>query len=143
MGPLAEIILILISAKVLGELAERAGFPSLVGEISAGILLGPALLGLVIPGTTIEIFSEIGIIALLFISGAQLNIRTFSRSEKAGAVTAAGGIVVPFVLGIVFGFLSGLRYFSIHAAEAGHAHQFHRGGSGYSISTCRLRPEHS
>jgi len=109
MGPLAEIILILISAKVLGELAERVGFPSLVGEISAGILLGPALLGLVIPGETIEIFSDIGIIALLFISGVQLNIRTFSRSEKAGAVTAAGGIAVPFVLGILLGFLSGFN----------------------------------
>ena len=107
MGPLAEIILILISAKVFGELAERVGFPSLVGEISAGILIGPALLGLVIPGETIEIFSDIGIIALLFISGVQLNIRTFSRSEKAGAVTAAGGIAVPFILGILLGFLSG------------------------------------
>jgi Kef-type K+ transport system membrane component KefB len=107
MSPLLEIILILISAKVLGELAERAGFPSLVGEISAGILLGPALLGWVLPGETIEIFSDIGIIALLFISGAQLNIRTFARSEKAGAVTAAGGIAVPFILGSLLGFLSG------------------------------------
>jgi len=107
MSPLLEIILILTSAKVLGELAERAGIPSLVGEISAGILLGPALLGLIVPGETIEIFSDIGIIALLFISGAQLNIRTFTRSEKAGAVTAAGGIAVPFVLGILLGFLSG------------------------------------
>ncbi len=107
MGPLIELILVLVGAKVLGELAERSGFPSLVGEISAGILLGPAILGVVVPGETIEIFSDIGIIALLFISGAQLNIRTFSRSEKAGVVTAAGGIAVPIVLGVLLGILSG------------------------------------
>ncbi len=108
MSPLIELILILVGAKVLGELAERSGFPSLVGEISAGILLGPALLGWVVPGETIEIFSDIGIIVLLFISGAQLNIRTFSRSEKAGMVTAVGGIAVPFLLGFLLGILSGL-----------------------------------
>jgi Kef-type K+ transport system membrane component KefB len=107
MSPLIEIIIILVSAKVLGEIAERSGFPSLVGELCAGILLGPALLGLVFPDETIMTFSDIGIIALLFISGAQLNIRTFSRSEKAGVITAAGGIAVPLVLGILFGLLSG------------------------------------
>ncbi len=70
--------------KILGELAERAGFPALIGEIGAGALLGPLIFNIVTPDETIEFFSDIGIIALLFISGAQINLQAFYKTEKAG-----------------------------------------------------------
>ncbi len=110
MSPLIEIILILIVAKILGELAERAGFPALIGEIGAGALLGPFILNIVTPGETIEFFSDIGIIALLFISGAQINLQAFYKTGKAGAFTAVAGVAVPFVSGITLGLLMGFQH---------------------------------
>ena len=107
MDPLVEIILLLIAAKILGELAERAGFPALIGEIGAGALLGPLIFNLVTPNETIEFLSTIGIIALLFISGAQINLQAFTRTGKAGAVTAVAGVAVPLVAGVLLGVLMG------------------------------------
>jgi Kef-type K+ transport system membrane component KefB len=110
MSPLIEIILILIVAKILGEVAERAGFPALIGEIGAGALLGPLILNIVTPDETIEFFSDIGIIALLFISGAQINLQAFYKTEKAGAFTAAAGVAVPFVAGAALGLVMGFEH---------------------------------
>lgn len=107
MSPVAVILLLLVTAKGLGELLERAGFPSLIGEIAAGAILGPAVLGLIGPGEPIEIFADIGLIVLLFMSGVQLNMRTFAKSGKAGAIVAVAGVAIPLFAGIVLGLASG------------------------------------
>lgn len=108
MDPIVAIVLILGLAKVFGELLERGGYPPMIGEIAAGILVGPAVLGLVTMNETLELFSTIGVIALLFISGVEMNARAFAAARNAAALTAVTGIVVPFVLGIVGGALLGL-----------------------------------
>ena len=77
MDVILQIILLLICAKLFGELLERIGYPALIGEIAAGILLGPSLLGFVTTNETLEVFADIGIIALLFISGAEMNLKSF------------------------------------------------------------------
>ncbi|MFA5296287.1 MAG: cation:proton antiporter [Methanoregulaceae archaeon] len=107
MSPLIEIVLLLIVAKILGELAERAGFPALIGEVGAGALLGPLIFNLVSPNETIEFLATIGIITLLFISGAQINLQAFSRTAKPGAYTAVAGVAVPLVAGVSLGVLAG------------------------------------
>lgn len=102
-----QVILILVVAKVFGEIVERAGYPALIGEIGAGVLLGPSVLGFVEYGGVIEFLAEIGIIALLFISGVQMNMKSFVASEKAAVSTALAGVGVPLLLGILVGTFAG------------------------------------
>jgi Kef-type K+ transport system membrane component KefB len=107
MDPLLQVILVLVVAKVFGEIVERAGYPALIGEIGAGVLLGPSVLGFVEYGGVIEFLADIGIIALLFISGVQMNLKSFVASEKAAVSTALAGVGVPLALGIVLGTVAG------------------------------------
>lgn len=102
------LLLILVTAKLMGELVERTGYPSMIGEILAGIVLGPAVLGLVDPTPELESFAEIGIIALLFISGIELNLAGFARARNTAAATAAGGIIIPLAAGWLLGVLFSL-----------------------------------
>ena len=102
------LILLLVLAKLFGELVERAGYPALLGEVAAGIVLGPSLLNWIVFDTTVEIFSNIGIIALLFLSGTELSLKFFMEARYIAASTATGGVVVPFLLGIGFGYVFSL-----------------------------------
>ncbi len=110
MDPIVAIIVILVVAKIFGEALERLGYPPMIGEIGAGILLGPAVLGLVTLDEALEVFSTIGVIALLFISGVEMNPKAFAAAKNAAAFTAATGVAVPFVLGFVGGALLGLSF---------------------------------
>jgi Kef-type K+ transport system membrane component KefB len=105
MDVILQILLLLITAKLFGELLEQRGYPSLIGEIIAGIVLGPSLLSLVVPNPTLEVFSDIGVVALLFLSGAEMNLRTFVERRYIGASTAIAGVAVPFAGGILLGTL--------------------------------------
>lgn len=105
MDVILQILLLLICAKLLGELVERAGYPALIGEIAAGILLGPSLLGLVTPNETLEVFADIGIIALLFVSGAEMDLKSFLERRNVAVTTAVAGVFVPFAGGAVLGYL--------------------------------------
>ncbi|NYT06308.1 MAG: hypothetical protein GKC04_08105, partial [Methanomicrobiales archaeon] len=104
---LLAIILLLATAKALGEVLERTGYPAMIGEIAAGIVLGPSLLGIVAMDGTMEIFADIGLIALLFISGVELNIAQFIQARTVAASTALAGVVVPFSFGFCIGALLG------------------------------------
>lgn len=104
------LLLVLVTAKVLGEIVERIGYPSMIGEILSGILLGPAVLGLVEPTIELEGFADLGIIALLFISGIEINLAGFARARNTAAATAAGGILVPLAAGWLLGALFSFSY---------------------------------
>jgi len=108
---LLQLLLILIVAKFFGELFERVGIPAMIGEIGAGIVLGPAILGIVVMGDTLKIFSDIGIITLLFISGVEMDVRLIVKSKGIAASTALAGVVVPFVTGWIIGTFFGLTFF--------------------------------
>ena len=110
MDILLQILLLLIAAKLFGEILERRGYPSLIGEILAGIVLGPSLLSLVAPNPTLEVFSDIGVVALLFLSGAEMNPRAFLEKRNIAVSTAIMGVVVPFAGGILLGMLLNLSF---------------------------------
>ncbi|MDN7025717.1 cation:proton antiporter [Methanoculleus sp. FWC-SCC1] len=110
MDPIVAIIVILVVAKVFGEGLERLGYPPMIGEIGAGVLLGPAVLGLVTLDETLEVFATIGVIALLFISGVEMNPKAFAAAKSAAAFTAGTGVAVPFALGFLGGALLGLSF---------------------------------
>jgi len=97
---LRDILIVLVAAKVAAELAERVGVPPVVGEILAGILIGPSLLGWVGAGDQVlRTLGEIGVILLLLEVGMEMNLSELGRVGRASLTVASVGVVAPLVLG--------------------------------------------
>ena len=94
-----HLIIILMSARILGELAAHVGVPSVIGEIMAGVILGPSLLGFIEPYDMLRVLAEIGVILLLFEVGLETDVSELAATGIKAAVVAIAGFVVPFVLG--------------------------------------------
>lgn len=94
-----QLVVILFSARFLGELVARFHVPSVIGELLAGIIIGPSLLLLVEPTAIIKILAEIGIILLLFEVGVETNLARLAQTGAKPFVVALGGIILPFFLG--------------------------------------------
>jgi Kef-type K+ transport system membrane component KefB len=92
---------ILLTARLFGELASRLQIPPVIGELLAGIVLGPSLLGWIEPTAVIKLLSEIGIILLLFKVGLETNVRKLIKAGRKSLVVALAGFVLPFVLGFL------------------------------------------
>src|SRR5512141_2335793 len=91
--------IILIAARLFSEIAGRHGIPSVIGELFAGLLVGPSLLGWITPDATMKLLAEIGIILLLFEVGMDTDLFRLARSGIKPVVVAVVGFVLPFVLG--------------------------------------------
>lgn len=96
---LLQIAAIILTARVFAELAAWMGAPSIIGELCAGIILGPSLLGWIEPNAVINLLAEIGIILLLFEVGLEIDIGRLIRSGGRSATIAVAGFVFPFLLG--------------------------------------------
>ena len=93
------LFLILIVARFLGELFARYGIPSVLGELSAGVLLGSSVLGIVQPNEILKILAEIGIILLLFEVGLETDFARLKDAGKKSFVVAILGVILPFCIG--------------------------------------------
>jgi|SRR5882672_643959 len=100
---LLELFAIFLAAKVVGELFERVYLPAVLGEILAGVVLGPFALSWVHPSDTIESIAEIGAIFVLFNAGLETSPGDLIRVGRTALLVALAGIVFPFVLG--FGYM--------------------------------------
>ena len=96
---LLHLLIILVTARLFAEIAVRLGAPSVIGELTAGIVLGPSLLGWIHPGEVIKYLAEIGILLLLFEVGLETDVRKLIKTGRSSAVVALGGFFIPFVLG--------------------------------------------
>ncbi|MEO5679562.1 MAG: cation:proton antiporter, partial [Acidimicrobiales bacterium] len=100
---LLEILVILIAAKAAAELAERLKVPAVLGEIVAGVLIGPSVLGLVEssgPASgALRVLAEIGVILLLLEVGMEMDVGELSAVGRASLLVGTAGVVVPFALG--------------------------------------------
>jgi Kef-type K+ transport system membrane component KefB/predicted amino acid-binding ACT domain protein len=96
---LLDILVVLFAAKMAAELAERAGLPAVVGEILAGILIGPSVLGLVGNDEVLRTLGELGVILLLFDVGLEMDLAELAAVGRASMMVATVGVVVPFVSG--------------------------------------------
>ncbi len=106
-GIVADLAIILFAAKLGDELFKRIGQPAIVGEILAGLLIGPSVLGIVEPGETIEVFAELGVVFLLFWVGLETKLSDMREVGSTAAIVGVSGVVVPFAAGAAAGLLFG------------------------------------
>lgn len=96
---LLDLALILISTKLLGLLTRRVKMPQVVGALLAGLILGPACLGILKETEFIHQVSEIGVIVLMFCAGLETDIGELKRTGKASFIIALMGVLIPLVGG--------------------------------------------
>src|SRR3989440_9990753 len=96
--PLA-LLIIFGSAKLLAELCERLGQPGIVGEILAGALVGPSVLGWISPNETLKALSDLGVMFLLFGVGLEVKASELLSVGGTAASVAVLGVVLPFAAG--------------------------------------------
>lgn len=98
-GFFLTLFLILIVARFLGELFARWGIPSVLGELSAGILLGASVFDIVRPNEILKILAEIGIILLLFEVGLETDFQRLKNAGRKSFTVAILGVILPFTVG--------------------------------------------
>jgi Kef-type K+ transport system membrane component KefB len=96
--PLA-MLCVFASAKLVRELFERMKQPGIIGEIAAGVLIGPHVLGWIQPGEVLSTLSELGVMFLLFRIGLEVNPADLIRVGGTALASATAGVVVPFFAG--------------------------------------------
>lgn len=113
---LFQIIAIVIVARIFGWIFRKIGQPSVIGEIIAGIVLGPSLFGLYFPDMkealfpadslgNLQLLSQVGLILFMFVIGMELDLKALKNKANDAVVISHASIVIPFALGI------GLAYF--------------------------------
>ena len=109
---LTSILLLLIIAFVLGELFERYGLPSVVGEILAGLILGPAVLNLVQPGATFSAIAEISLFFIILYIGIEATTDTFRANFGKSLSFSATSFFIPVIIMILVShYVLDLSYF--------------------------------
>ena len=96
---LFSLALILLSTKVLGLVTKRFQLPQVVGALLAGLILGPAMLGVISETEFIDQMAEIGVIVLMFCAGMETDIQELKQSGKASFIIALIGVIVPLIGG--------------------------------------------
>lgn len=109
---LSTVGVLLLAARVAGELADRYGLPTVLGEIAAGIALGPTILGRFAPDVAAALFPATGprvdvldglfllaIVLFMLVAGMEVDLSTVWRQGRAAAVVGIAGTVLPFLLG--------------------------------------------
>lgn len=93
------LFVMLAAAKVMAEIFERLRQPAVVGEILAGVVIGPSVLGWVEPSELITVLAEIGVIFLLFTVGLETKPRDISQVGRRAVIVGVLGVILPFVAG--------------------------------------------
>ncbi|TAN04839.1 MAG: cation:proton antiporter [Rhodanobacteraceae bacterium] len=96
---LLEVFIIFAAAQVGGALARGIRLPDVVGQIIAGCVVGPSLLGWITPSEPLEVLSEIGVVLLLFAVGLETRLEDVKRVGGSAFAVGVIGVVVPFVAG--------------------------------------------
>src|SRR5579875_2652061 len=96
---LLELFIIFVAAQVGGALARLVRLPSVVGEIVAGCVIGPSVLGWITPSEPLEVLSEIGVVLLLFAVGLETRLEDLKRVGGSAFAVGVLGVIIPFACG--------------------------------------------
>ena len=94
-----SLLLILVAAWVLGSLFSRFGLPDVLGQMLAGVILGPPVLGIIVPSHSIELIAEFGIFFVMFHTGMEMDPKELIEHMWPSMAVAVGGFILPFTLG--------------------------------------------
>jgi len=94
-----SLLLVLLAAWLGGVIAHRIGYPSMLGELLAGMILGPALLGWLPNHEGLKFIAEFGIFIMMLYIGAEIDPRELLKASRNAILAAIGGFVVPFGAG--------------------------------------------
>jgi Kef-type K+ transport system membrane component KefB len=108
--PLIEaLLLLLVASRVLGEITGRLGQPAMIGEILAGVLLGPSVLNFVHSTPEIKAIADLGVLLLVFITGMEMDPTALWKAVRGrGAWVSAAGFIIPLLSGMLVGAAFGL-----------------------------------
>lgn len=93
--------LVLIAAELGAAIAHAARLPRVVGQIAAGLAIGPSILGLVANGEIIRFVAELGALAILGTAGLETNVTAMRKVGRPALFAAVGGVVLPMILGFL------------------------------------------
>jgi hypothetical protein len=108
---LLDLALILFATKIFGLLTKRLHLPQVVGALLSGIILGPALLGIVSPNEYIDMLAEFGVIILMFTAGLETDFKKLRELIRPSLIIAALGVIVSVGGGFAFALWFGLGVF--------------------------------
>jgi len=107
---LRDLAIILLSAKICGMIARKLKAPQVAGQIIAGLLIGPCLLGLVQQSDFITKMAEIGVILVMFSAGLETDLKDLIKTGPKALAIACNGVFIPFIFGA-------LLYFAFYGFE--------------------------
>ncbi|MDY2794984.1 cation:proton antiporter [Peptostreptococcus porci] len=111
---LVSIAIILLSTKIFGGLTEKIKLPQVVGALIAGVVIGPAVFGVVQDTAFLDEVAELGVIILMFMAGLDTDLNQLKKKGVSYLVIAIFGVVIP----LVGGFLSYFWYFNINPGDS-------------------------
>lgn len=95
---LLQLVIVFIAIKVAGHISVRLGQPSVLGKIIIGIIIGPAVFGWVQDTEVLGIFSQIGVLLLMFLAGLETDVKDLNNNMKAAVLVAIGGVITPIAM---------------------------------------------
>jgi Kef-type K+ transport system membrane component KefB len=122
---LMQIVVIVLASKLLASLVSKIGQPVVIGEVIAGILLGPSVLGHFWPGVSQFLFqpaslpnlnflSQLGLILFMFIIGLELDIQLLKHKAHTAVVVSHASIIIPFAMGVSLAYFIYERFAPAH-----------------------------
>ena len=103
-----SVVIILVATRLLGEFSQRLRLPPLVGELAAGIIIGPYVLNLVTPNQSLNVISDLGVFFLMLLAGLQMDPREIRKAGLRGGILAVIAFSLPYVGGFGVATLFGL-----------------------------------
>lgn len=104
-----NVVIILVAARLLGEVFQRFNLPSLVGELLAGIIIGPSVLSLVRPNESLTVLSDLGVFFLMFLAGLEMDPREIRKAGIRAGILSCIAFSLPFISGFAASQLAGLN----------------------------------